>query len=139
MQECKSLNIAPRRREWRRAAARSNGAYRDNAQVGPKHTNFCQFDDARDRYLATGRHVANRESNADHVVASGRSKSQEHPMSNVDDPAVIAEIDAHRSADHPRQAKEPLRILGRGVARLIMSGLLAAFGGISAQGADTVK
>jgi len=60
-------------------------------------------------------------------------------MSNVDDRAVIAEIDALRSADHPRQAKEPLRILGRGVARLIMSGLLAAFGGISAQGADTVK
>ena len=84
MQECKSLNIAPRRREWRRAAARSKGAYRDNAQVGPKHANFCQFDDARDRYLATGRHVANRESNADHVVASGRSKSQEHPMSNVE-------------------------------------------------------
>jgi hypothetical protein len=33
-------------------------------------------------------------------------------MSNADDPTVIAEIDALGPADHPRQAKERLRIRG---------------------------
>jgi len=60
-------------------------------------------------------------------------------MSNADDPAVIAKIDVLGPADPPCQAKGPLRIRGRGVARLILSGLLAAFGVISAQGAGTIE
>jgi len=60
-------------------------------------------------------------------------------MSNADDPAAIAKIDALGPADHPRQAKAPLRIRGCGVARLIMSGLFAAFGAIGAQSAGNIK
>jgi len=60
-------------------------------------------------------------------------------MSHADDPAVIAETDAFGPVDHPRQATAPLRVCDCGVARLIMSGLLAAFGGINAQGAGTME
>jgi hypothetical protein len=45
-----------------------------------------------------------------------------------------------RVPDAPkREPERALRILGRSVARLVMSGLLAAFGAIGAQGAGTIE